>query len=124
MRAQFVRGEKDPFKTLRIGHYQVLAQILWDAEPDSDGDLSGEDICYLDDGENQNDPELLELLDKWIKEGDRLEEIRLEKVLYLTEVGPILTVDNGDYNPSYFAHRETKEEIEKILGRKIKGFDD
>jgi hypothetical protein len=124
MKAHFVRGEKDPFKTLRIGHYQVLAQILWNAEPNEDGDISGENVIYLDDGENQNDPELLDMIDNWIKDGDKLEEIPEEKSLYLTEIGPILKVENGDYNASYFVHTETKEEIEKILGRKIKGLDD
>jgi hypothetical protein len=123
MRAQFVRRETNPFKTLRIGHYQVLAQILWDA-PD-EGDLQdNENIAYLDIDFPYYDPELDTMIDNWIKEGDLLDKIPEEKILYLTEIGPILAVENQGYGPSYFAHIETKEEIEKILGRKIKGFDD
>lgn len=114
MEAQFVRG-KDPKQTLDIG----ISSILWNFNfedfenfPDQTG------VVILDDTSNQKNLELIKYLDSLRKKqppvksrDDEYGEFRL----YLTEIGPLLIVDNG-YDLMYVCHESSLPEIEKKVG--------
>jgi hypothetical protein len=110
MKAQFVRG-KDPKDTLRIG----IESILWNANLEED--LSFDGVVYLVDDMNQSDEELYEMLKHLIEFGSIIKK-EDDRILYKTELGPIISEEN-DYGAGYFCHISSLPEIEKRLGRKI-----
>lgn len=123
MRARFVRGNNVK-KSLTLG----VEEILWQADL-SEGET--DNVKFLDDDMNQNDPELIEMLNHFIKMGDKIrqqegedeEGSEMPKTLYRTELGFILT-QNTDYGDVYFCHISSLPEIEERLGRPIKKDED
>jgi hypothetical protein len=109
MKAKFIRG-KDPKDTLRIGIEAILWNAdLWEGTP--------KEVVYLYDEMNQHDEELYKLLKYFIKLGNKIKEEE-DRILYRTELGPILT-EESDVGLGYFCHISSLSEIEKRLGRKI-----